>query len=92
VQTMLDLGLSQAAIGRTTGMKPRTVKTAKAAASLTGDAAEQAHAQDMTLDQLAVLADYQDDEAAVALLVGAAQRGPGTFEHAFARLRQERET
>jgi len=33
VQTMLDLGLSQAAIGRATGMKTKTVKTAKAAAA-----------------------------------------------------------
>ena len=92
VQTMLNLGLSQAMIGRATGMKPKTVKTAKLAASLTGDAAEQAHAQDLTLDQLAVLADYQNDDTAIALPVGAAKRGPGTFEHAVARLRQERET
>jgi hypothetical protein len=65
---MLDLGLSQAAIGRAIGMKTKTVKAAKAAATLTGDAAEQAHAQVMTLDQLAVLADYQADDSAVALL------------------------
>ena len=90
VQTMLDLGLSQAAIGRATGMKPKTVKTARAAATLTGDAADQA--QSLTLDQLATLADYQDQESAAALLVGTAKRGPGTFEQAVARLRQERET
>ena len=92
VQTMLDLGLSQAAIGRATGMKPTTVKTAKTAATLTGDAADQANTHDLTLDQLATLADYQTDDTAVALLIGAAQRGPGTFDHAVARLRQDRET
>ena len=91
VQTMLDLGLSQAAIGRATGMKPATVKTAKTAAALTCDADDQASGYDFTLDQLAVLAAHQHDDAAVALLVGAAKRGPGTFDHAVARLRQDRE-
>ena len=72
---MLNLGLSQAAIGRATGMKPATVRTAKTAATLTGDAAEQAHTHDLTLDQLAILAEFQTEEPAVALLVGAARRG-----------------
>ena len=40
-------------------MKPATVRTAKTAATLTGDAAEQAHTHDLTLDQLAILAEFQ---------------------------------
>ena len=47
---------------------------------------------DLTLDQLATLADYKPTTPAVAVLIGAAKRGPGTLNHAVAGLRQDTET
>jgi ParB family chromosome partitioning protein len=57
VQMLLDFGLSQAAISRASGRKAAEVRAAKKAATLTPDTAESARAYDLTLDQLAILAD-----------------------------------
>lgn len=88
VQTLLDLGLSQAAIARASGRKSAQVKAAKKAASLSPETAETAHAYDLTLDQLATLADYDGDDDAVAQLMEAARRGQ--MAHAVAQITHER--
>ena|SRR5664279_283350 len=53
---------------------------------------DRAARHELTLDQLALLADDQTDEHAVKLAGEAAERGPGTVEHAATPLRQDRDT
>ncbi len=88
VQTLLDLGLSQAAISRASGRKPAHVRAAKKAATLSPETAEYATAYELTLDQMAVLAEYDGDEEAVELLLTAAKHG--RMDHAAAQITRER--
>ena len=53
---------------------------------------DRAGRHDLTLDLSAFLADDQTDEHAVKLAGEAAERGPGTVEHAATPLRQDRDT
>ncbi len=64
------------------------VRAAKKAGQLAPETAEQAGAYDLTLDQLAELADWQDDPDAVAELVAAAPAG--RWDHTRARLTRDR--
>lgn len=57
VQMMLDLGVTQADISRISGRKADRIRAAKKAATLTPETADAAHSYDLTLDQLAVLAE-----------------------------------
>ena len=85
VQTMLDLGITQAAITRATGTPKKQVSSAKKAATLTADTVERAGQHNLTLTELA---DWQDDPDTVAALIDAA--GQGRFDHALAAARQHR--
>ncbi len=85
VQMMLDLGVTQADISRISGRKADRIRAAKKAATLTPETADAAHSYELTLDQLAVLADWEGDEEAVAAIIEAAQYG-GRMEHTVARL------
>lgn len=85
VQTMLELGLTQGAISRSTGITPQRVRAAKKAASLPETVAQAA--QDLTLDQMAALADYADDQQATATLIDAARTG--YWDHTLARVRRD---
>jgi len=87
VQAMLDLGLSQAAVSRRTGRKPAQVRAAKKAAGLDPATVDAAAQYDLTLDELASLAEWQGDQEATATLLAAAERG--TMDHAVARLRRD---
>lgn len=88
VQALLDLGLSQAAVSRASGRKPAHVRAAKKAASLSPETAESAIAYDLTLDQMATLAEYDGDDEAVCLLLDAAQHG--RMAHAVAQITRQR--
>ena len=88
VQTMLDLGITQTAISRATGTAKKNVAAAKKAATLTDDTAERAGGFDLTLTELAELADWQDDIHTVTALINGARHGQ--FEHVLARAKQER--
>ena len=84
VQTMLDLGIDASAIGRATGRTRKHVSTARKAARLSGDLADAAAAQDLTLTDLAALTEWQHDPAAVELLADA--MGRGQLAHTLAQL------
>lgn len=88
VQTLLDLGLSQAAISRASGRKPAEVRAAKKAAALSPETAEHAASYELTLDQMALLADYEGNEEATAQLLDAAKNG--RMHHAAALIERER--
>lgn len=88
IQTLLDLGLSQSAISRASGRKTTEVRAAKKAATLKPKTAATAAAYDLTLDQLAILSEWQHNDEAVATLLDAVQYGQ--MDHAVARLVRER--
>jgi len=87
VATLFDAKMSGAAIGRAIGRSTAQVKTARRAAQVTADIAAQAADYPLTLDQLAVLADHQDNPADVAALLDAAPRG--LMDHVVAQLRAQ---
>jgi len=86
VAALFDAKMSGAAIGRAIGRSTAQVKTARRAAQVTADIAQRAD-YPLTLDQLAVLADHQDNPASVAALLDAAPRG--LMDHVVARLRAQ---
>jgi len=88
VATLFDAKMSGAAIGRAIGRSTAQVKTARRAAQVTADIAAQAADYPLTLDQLAVLADHQDNPADVAALLDAAPRG--RMDHVVAQLAARR--
>lgn len=90
VQTLLDLGLSQAAISRASGRKPADVRAAKKAATLSAETTEAAVAYDLTLDQLATLSEWEGNDEAVAALLDAAEHD--RMAHVVARLEKDRKT
>lgn len=90
VQTMLDLGLSATAITKATGRNRDYVKKARAAAAVPDETAELAAGYPLTLDQLAELAEFTDDQDATARLLAVAH-DPGRWSHAVAWERRERE-
>lgn len=91
VQTMLDLGLTQSAVSKATGRSRDYVKNAKRAATVEGEAATLAAQYALTLDQLADLAEFTDDEDATGRLLDVAY-DPGEWAHALAYERNDRES
>ena len=83
--TLFDLKYSAAAISRATGRSKDHLAAARKAATLTGTAAELADAYPLTIDQLAVIAAWQDQPDAVAALIRAA--ADGQLDHKAAQLR-----
>ncbi|MGW9159324.1 ParB/RepB/Spo0J family partition protein [Microbacterium sp. NPDC055665] len=82
-------GLSVAAIAKRTGTKRDTVKTSLAvAANETATAAINEHP--VTLDQAAVLMEFDGEESIVATLIQVATTDPAQFEHAVQRARDDR--
>ena len=92
VQTMLDLGISQTAIGRATGRSRAQIGIARKAASITDELAAATGDYPLTLQDMAILADWQEEPDAVAALLEALPHG--RMDHVVARLnldRRERE-
>ncbi|MGO4535165.1 ParB/RepB/Spo0J family partition protein [Leifsonia sp. 2MCAF36] len=82
-------GLSVTAIARRTGTKTREVKTALAVTgNTTAATAIQEHA--LSLDQAAVLIEFEDDDTARADLIQVATTDPAQFAHAAQRARDEK--
>lgn len=82
-------GLSAAKIAKRVGLKPAHVKKALAVAGseLAVTAAER---YTLTLEQAAVLAEFDGDDDAVKSLVVTAKKNPGQWDHLVSRLRQDR--
>jgi ParB family chromosome partitioning protein len=85
-----EAGATRARIRKATGLKPAGVAAALAAAKLSPDTRSALDELDyqLSLDQLAVVAEFEGDSRAVSRLAAAA-RGGG-FEHEAERLRQQR--
>jgi ParB family transcriptional regulator, chromosome partitioning protein len=83
------LGLSAAQIARRTRTPVRAVRTAL---EVTGSAvaAGAMRRHDLTLEQAAVIAEFDGDSEAVEALTAAVQREPERFEHVVQRLRDDR--
>jgi ParB family transcriptional regulator, chromosome partitioning protein len=85
-----EAGATRTRIRKATGLKAAAVKSALAAATLSAEirtAVGQAEVQ-LSLEQLAVIAEFQDDPGAVARLTEAVRENE--FDHAAERLRQQR--
>lgn len=82
-------GMSVTAIAKRTGTKAKEVKTAIAVAE-NATAASAIHEHALTLDQAAVLIEFEDDEDTRDNLIAVATRDPGQFAHAAQRARDER--
>jgi ParB family chromosome partitioning protein len=87
-----EAGATKTRIRKATGLKPQQVNLALGAAALSGDtrAAVAAAGYDMTLEDLALLAEFQDDREALGHLLDAASYSD-TLEHQAQRLRLQRE-
>ena len=85
-----EAGATRARIRKATGLKPSDVTAAMAAAKLSPGTRATVDALDhqLTLDQLAVLTEFDNDPQAIARLTTAAWTG--AFEHEAERLRQQR--
>ncbi|WP_125778262.1 ParB/RepB/Spo0J family partition protein [Antribacter gilvus] len=89
-QQLTLLGVSATKIAKTTGHKKATVTAALNVAKSQTAVAVQAK-YDLTLDQAAVLAEFDGDNDAIKNLTTVAMKEPGKFEHTAQRLRDERE-
>jgi ParB family chromosome partitioning protein len=85
-----EAGATRARIRKATGLKPGDVTAALTAAKLSPDTRATVDALDhqLTLDQLSVLTEFDNDPQAIARLTTAAWTG--AFEHEAERLRQQR--
>lgn len=83
------LGLSDSGIAKATGATRRHVDKARRVAA-SEVAAAVAERCDLSLDQALVIAEFDDDHAAVKDLAVTAAKDPGQFEHRASRLRQDR--
>jgi ParB family transcriptional regulator, chromosome partitioning protein len=81
-------GATRARIRKTTGLKAAGVTAALSAARLSGDTRARLEDAQLSLDQLAVMAEFEDDPQAITRLTTAAQMG--RFEHEAEWLRQRR--
>lgn len=82
-------GLSAASIAKRTGTKAATVK-AELAVEESAVARTALHEHELTLDQAAVILDFEDDEEARADLIAVATTNPGQFAHTAERYRKAR--
>jgi ParB family transcriptional regulator, chromosome partitioning protein len=87
-----EAGATKTRIRKSTGLKAQQVTAALAAAGLSAQTRAKVEdlTDEMTLDDLAILADFQDDPKALARLLDAASYSD-TLEHHAQRLRLERE-
>ncbi|MFC0713656.1 ParB/RepB/Spo0J family partition protein [Cellulomonas biazotea] len=88
-QQLSLLGLSAAQIAKRTKAKKSRVTTALAVGG-SALASAAAARYDLTLDQAAVIAEFDDDPETVKVLTVAAVKEPGRFEHLAQRARDER--
>jgi|GEM_PF-978439 len=90
-----EAGATRTRIRKSTGLKPAQVKAVLAAATLGGETrasieeVSRERGDDMTLDDPAILAEFQDDPEALSQLLDLAGYHDG-LEHQAERLRQER--
>src|SRR6266851_299166 len=86
-----EAGATKARIRKSTGLKTPQVGAALAAARLSGDTRETVEAlpQEMTLEDLAIFAEFDGDGEAIVRLTDTARWG-GSLEHQAELLRQER--
>ena len=86
-----EAGATKARIRTSTGLKPQQVNAALAAARLSDDTRATVDAMpcELSLDDLAIVADFEGDQEAVAKLLDTARWG-GSLEHMAERLRQQR--
>ncbi|AWB88130.1 ParB/RepB/Spo0J family partition protein [Mycetocola zhujimingii] len=82
-------GLTPAVIAKRTGTKAATVKAGIAVAE-NGTAASAIVSHSITLDQAAVLIEFEDDDDTVKSLIDAAENDPTSFPHVAQRARDER--
>lgn len=83
-------GVTPATIAKRTGTKTATIKAGLAVAE-SAVVTEVLHEHELTLDQAAVLLDFQDDADARDQLVQVATTDPRQFAHTAQRLRDEQE-
>ncbi len=86
-----EAGASRTRIRKSTGRKAEDIKTALAAGKMSGEtrAAAGDLAAQLTLDELALLAEFDGDDEAVATVLEALRRGL-TAEYVAERIRQDR--
>jgi ParB family chromosome partitioning protein len=86
-----EAGATRTRIRKSTGRKAEEVKTALAVGGISGDTREAAGdlARQLTLDQLALLVEFDGDPEAVEQIVTALRQGYGA-EYAAERIRQDR--
>jgi ParB family transcriptional regulator, chromosome partitioning protein len=86
-----EAGATRTRLRKVTGRKAAEIKTALAVGGISGDtrAAASDLARQLTLDELALLAEFDGDQAAIGQLVDAFRRGY-TAEHVAERIRQDR--
>ena len=86
-----EAGASRTRIRKSTGRKAEDIKTALAAGRISGEtrAAAGDLAAQLTLDELALLAEFDGDDEAVATILEALRRGL-TAEYVAERIRQDR--
>jgi ParB family chromosome partitioning protein len=86
-----EAGATRTRLRKATGRKAAEIKTALAVGGISGDtrAAAGDLASQLTLDELALLAEFDGDQAAVSKLLEAFRRGY-TAEHVAERIRQDR--
>jgi ParB family chromosome partitioning protein len=86
-----EAGATRTRLRKVTGRKAAEIKTALAVGGISGDTRTAAGdlASQLTLDELALLAEFDGDQAAIGQLVDAF-RGGYTAEHVAERIRQDR--
>jgi ParB family chromosome partitioning protein len=90
VQQLLDLGLTAGQVTRRARIPKRHVEAAQAVAASHAATAAAAANPALTLDMAAGIAEFDGEADAVQALTDSAAEGPGRFEHALARLREQR--
>ncbi|VTU41375.1 plasmid partitioning protein (plasmid) [Variovorax sp. PBS-H4] len=88
IQRALDLGLSATKVGKALGRTRQDVQNAATVAAMRPAMVDAAEQYDLTLEQLAGLAEFEDDPNATQELMRAARRGD--WDHLLAYHRQER--
>jgi len=86
-----EAGATKARIRTSTGLKPQQVNAALAAARLSDDTRTTVSSMpsELGLDDLAIVAEFEGDQEAIAKLLDTARWG-GSLEHHAERLRQQR--
>lgn len=87
---LLDLGLTTADVAERTRLPETAVAAARAIRASRAASAAAVARPELTLDQVAGIAELGDDEDTVAGLVTAAEDGAGAFRHALERARTEK--